>query len=583
MAVFRFFGRYLKKYRLIIGFIFFLLLINAFLGILNPYISGIIVDDVIVGGLKEKFFILLAVLFSGVFVKSMIRYYSLIMIERTSQKFYYDIRRKMYSKVQKMDFAYFDKTRTGNIMTSLTGDLEIVRSFIAGSATVVFESIFSFIFVMMIMIRMSFSFTMILLAVTPLIGFLTFKMTNKAKPINSEWHDQVTRLNSVVQENISGNKIVKAFSNEAYEIEKFSRENEGYRNKFKKWVKVWETFLPPINFLGGMMYVILILAGGIMVINGVLSYGQLVVFAGLVGTLSVPINMANWLSDQIQRFFASGEKIIEIMKLEPRIKNSRESIPKGDIKGQVEFRKVSFCYYEDKAINNISFTIMPGQTVGIIGPTGAGKTTLVNLICRFYEASCGEVLIDGINIRKLDRDKLRDSISMAMQDTFLFSDTVEGNIAYAVPEAEMASIETAARVSDAHDFILKLSEGYDTIVGERGVGLSGGQRQRVSLARSLLKEASILIFDDITSSVDVETEKKIQKSLRSIFGSKTTFIISHRISSVKDCDLILVLDRGKIIEQGNHIELLNKKGYYYNVFEIQSGRRLKSKTGYGKE
>ncbi|NJD03444.1 MAG: ATP-binding cassette domain-containing protein, partial [Ruminiclostridium sp.] len=253
------------------------------------------------------------------------------------------------------------------------------------------------------------------------------------------------------------------------------------------------------------------------------------------------------------------------------IEDPENLVSMDEIKGQVEFRNVTFSYEEEKVMQNMSFLVKPGQTIGIVGPTGAGKSTLVNLICRFYECNTGEVLIDGINVRNISKQKLRDSITMAMQDTFLFSDTVEGNIAYGAPDAPMMHIESAARTAGAHDFILKLSEAYDTIVGERGVGLSGGQRQRVSLARSLLKDAAVLILDDITSSVDVETEQKIQQSLRSIYSDKTTFIISHRISSVKDCDNIIVLDKGVIVEQGSHAELIANNGYYYNIYAIQSG------------
>lgn len=571
MAIFRFFWKYLGKQHNIIYLIFGLLVLNSFLGIVSPYISGIIVDDVIVKGLKDKLIGLLIILVACVLSKSVSRYISLILIEKTSQKFLYDMRNEMYTKIQKMDFNYFDRTKTGNIMTRITGDLEVVRNFIAGSATVVFESIFSFIFVMIVMIRINFSFTMLLLAVTPFLAILTFRMTRKAKPLNSEWHDQITRLNSVVQENISGNKIVKAFTNEEFEIKKFTKENEGYKSQYGKYVKIWKAYLPPINFLGGLMTVILILVGGILVINDTLSYGQLVVFTGLVGTLSVPINMANWLSDQVQKFFASGEKIIEIMKIEPKIEDPQSNIPLIDIKGHVELRNVTFKYDEEKVLHNITFSVKSGQTVGVVGPTGSGKTTLVNLICRFYECSSGEVLIDGINVKNISKSKLRDNIVITMQDTFLFSDTIEGNIAYGIPDAPMVKIESTARIAEAHDFILKLSEVYDTIVGERGVGLSGGQKQRVSLARSLLKDASVLILDDITSSVDIETEQRIQMSLRSVFANKTTFIVSHRISSVKDCDFIIVLDKGSIIEQGSHAELIAKKGYYFKIFALQSG------------
>ncbi|HOJ09810.1 MAG TPA: ABC transporter ATP-binding protein [Clostridiales bacterium] len=572
MRVFSFFWGYLKKYRFSIAAVFLIMMANALLGMVAPYISGIIVDDVIKGGRNELLLKLLGILILGVALKSVARYFSLMLVEKTSQNFLFDVRNDLYSRIQNMDFSYFDRTKTGNIMTRISGDLQVIRQFVAGSATVVFESLFSFVFAMIIMVRMNFLFTLLLLSVTPFIGFYTFKMTQKTKPLNSEWHEQVTRLNSVVQENISGNRVVKAFTNENFEIEKFTKENEGYKNEYNKWVEVWKKYLPFINFLGGMMTVVIILVGGILVINEKLSYGQLVIYTGLAGTLSVPINMANWLSDQVQKFFTSGEKVIELMTVEAKITDTEDSIAFDKVNGQVDFNNVSFSYNGEKVLKDINMHIEPGQTVGIMGATGSGKSTLANLICRFYDCNEGEILVDGTDIKKIFKKNLRNNVAIAMQDTFLFSDTIEGNIAYGVPDANMESIEKAADAAGAHEFIVKLSEGYDTIVGERGVGLSGGQRQRVSLARALLRNSPIMIFDDITSSVDVETEQKIQETLKSVYSGKTTFIISHRISSVRNADIIFVLDNGRIAEQGTHEELLANKGYYYNVFMIQSGK-----------
>jgi ATP-binding cassette subfamily B multidrug efflux pump len=548
------------------------MLINALLGLVTPYFSGTIVDEVIINNKKELLLKLVLLLLTGVVLKSLARYLSLLLIEKTSQNFLYDIRNDLFSKMQNIDFSYFDRTKTGNIMTRITGDIIIVKNFVAGSATTIFESLFSFIFVMILMVRMNLLFTLLLLSVTPFIGYFTINMTQKTRSLRSDWHEQITRLNSVVQENLSGNRVVKAFCNEDLEIEKLSKENDGYRDQHLKWVEVWKKYLPIINLLGGMMTVIIILVGGILVIQKKLTYGELVIFTGLTGTLSVPINIANWLSDQVQRFFMSGEKIIELMNAESRIEDDENSIVPKKIKGEIEFKNVSFSYNGEKALKEINMHIKPGQTVGIMGPTGSGKSTLMNLICRFYDCTSGEVLIDGINVKKIQKKELRKNIAIAMQDTFLFSDTIEGNIAYGVPLAPMEDVKQSAAVAGAHNFILGLSEGYSTIVGERGVGLSGGQKQRVSLARALLKNAAIMILDDITSSVDIETEQMIQESLKSVYSGKTTLTISHRISSVRDCDIIFVLDKGEIIEEGTHQELIRNKGYYYNVYMIQSGK-----------
>jgi ATP-binding cassette subfamily B protein len=302
-----------------------------------------------------------------------------------------------------------------------------------------------------------------------------------------------------------------------------------------------------------------------------MTLGELVIFSSLIFALNNPMKVSGWLINDVQKFLASAEKIRNIMDMTPKIANSEAVVNSERIKGEIEFRNVSFCYGPDSVLEGIDFKVTPGQTVGIIGPTGSGKTTLVNLICRFYDCTSGEIIIDGNNVRLLDIKTLRESIGIAMQDIFLFSDTIEGNICYGLPNATIEQVQSAANVADAHGFITSLPDGYNTIVGERGVGLSGGQRQRISLARALLRNPSILILDDTTSSLDLETEKKIQGNLKGYNANKTTFIIAHRISSVKEADLILVIDKGKIVEQGKHEDLIKQKGYYHSVYVDQFG------------
>ena len=281
--------------------------------------------------------------------------------------------------------------------------------------------------------------------------------------------------------------------------------------------------------------------------------------------------MAGWLINDIQRFSASGEKIMELMNTKPKIKNSENQVEEDRIKGNIEFKNVNFNYGDEEVLEDINLKVSPGQTIAIIGHTGSGKSTFVSLLCRFYECTKGEILVDGYNIKDFNLRRLRKNIAVAMQDIFLFSDTIEGNIAYGLPTASMDEVRWAASIAGADDFINKMEEGYDTIVGERGVGLSGGQKQRISLARALLKNPSIIILDDTTSSLDIQTENNIRHSLDKYFKDKTTFIIAHRISSVKNADMILVLNNGRIIERGTHSELLVKKGEYYNVYINQFG------------
>ena len=308
-----------------------------------------------------------------------------------------------------------------------------------------------------------------------------------------------------------------------------------------------------------------------MVIRGEITLGNMVTVNGYLWMLTVPLRMAGWWINDIQRFVTSVEKIYATYTEEPSVKAPVNGTMRKHLQGAVTFRDVSYQADGEDIVHDISFCVKPGQTVGIIGSTGAGKSTIINLLCRFYDVTAGEVLVDGINVKNLDLYDLRDNIGMAMQDVFLFSDTIEGNIAYAKPDCPFEEVKHAAIMADANHFIQNLPDGYDTIVGERGVGLSGGQKQRISLARALLKDPSILILDDTTSAVDMETESYIQTQLKKIEKDCTIFIIAYRISSIKDADLILVMDNGRIIERGTHEELLQNNGYYASAFRNQYG------------
>jgi ATP-binding cassette subfamily B protein len=493
------------------------------------------------------------------------------MFETVSQGVTYKIRETIYKRVQELDFEFFDETKTGDVMSRMTGDLEAVRHFTSFVIYQLFFNALTFITAMVALFIINFKLTLLLLAVAPVIGFLTYKMAGDVKPVFSAIREQFSKLNSVVQENISGNRVVKAFAREDYEIYKFSRENEAFKDRNLDASKIWTKYLPVLDSMAGVLSVVIILAGGVMVINRSMTLGQLVTFNSFIWALNNPMRMAGWLINDVQRFAACAEKIMSMLQREPKIKDPEGASGKERVLGRVEFRNVGFNYRDCKVLSGISFKALPGQTIAVVGPTGSGKTTLVNLISRFYDCTDGEVLIDDINIRKYDLATLRKNVAVAMQDIFLFSDTIEGNIAYGVPDASVDRVEWAAEVAGAHEFISGFPEGYDTIIGERGVGLSGGQRQRIALARALIKDPSILILDDTTSSVDIETEHEIQKTLKGFYMSKTAFIIAHRISSVKNADLILVLDEGKIVERGTHEELLAHKGYYYNVFVSQYG------------
>lgn len=548
-----------------------LVLITSLLSMINPFLAGDIVDRVLNGNEKNILIPILIIMLVVVVIKGILTYTYQMIFERVSQDILLNIRKDLYSKLLKLDFDYYNNTKTGDIMARMTGDTDALRHFIAWVVYNILSNLSVFIFAIISMVIVSLPLTLFMLAICPIIAIITIKMGVQISPTFYNIREAYSRLNSVTQENISGNRVVKAFSREDYEIEKFNKENLNYKEKNMDTTKIIGKYMPVLEYLSSFLSIIMILVGGILVINKSMTLGDLVIFNGLLWALNNPMRMAGYLINDTERFIASSIKIRELLNTESNIKNSKAPVKSERIHGDILFDNVSFNYGDTAALKNVSFEAKCGQTIGIIGPTGAGKSTLVNLICRFYDATEGEVLIDYTPIKNIDIKQLRSSIGMAMQDIFLFSDTIEGNIAYGNPSVSLDKVKDIAKLSEAHGFISEMPEGYDTIIGERGVGLSGGQRQRISLARALITNPSILILDDTTSAVDMETEFKIQKEVNLNNPNRTNFIIAHRISSVKSADLILVLDNGRIIESGTHDSLVNNKGYYYEVYKTQFG------------
>ena len=539
--------------------------------IVNPYISGMIVDDVIQGGAYDLLPKLIGIMLAVTAVRAILRYATQMMFETCSQGVLYRMRDAVYRKLLQEDFAFYNRNRTGDLMSRQTGDMDAIRHFVAFVIYTVYENILMFIFALVMIFMVNVKLALCMMAVLPFCLFTTYLQSKHVKPRFHECRQSFSSLNAFVQENISGNRVVKAFAKEEYEKEKFEKENDKYREAELGAASIWCRFVPIFELLSNLLMVVLILYGGYQVICGEMTLGNLVTVNGYLWMLSNPLRFAGWWVNDVQRFITSVEKIYDTYSKEPDVKKPKKGIKRKEMQGNIEFRNVSYEVEGEDIIHNISFSVEKGQTVGILGSTGAGKSTIMNLLCRFYDVTEGEVLVDGIDVKNWDLHDLRDNIGMAMQDVFLFSDTIEGNIAYGKPDCTFEEVKEAAVMSDANLFIKAMPDGYQTIVGERGVGLSGGQKQRISLARALLKKPSILILDDTTSAVDMETESYIQEQLKKLGRKHTVFVIAYRISSIKDADVIFVMDEGRIVERGNHESLLKQNGYYATVYKHQNG------------
>ncbi|MDD3336174.1 MAG: ABC transporter ATP-binding protein [Eubacteriales bacterium] len=539
--------------------------------LINPALTAVLVDEVIVGGNTEPLVRILLMMLGFKLLREGMRYYMIISLEKTSQNTLYNLRTRLFAKLQYQDMTFFDRNRTGDLMTRLSADVDWCRHFLSYIDYVAMDSVVMFLSTSIYLFFVNWRLALTLVMVTPLLTVITKLYSSKVRPLFIDMRDKLAEMNAGAQENIAGNRVVKAFAREEYEKEHFDRRSAAFRDANLDINKLWLSFYPYIEVLANAMTLITVFLGGLFIIQGNLTAGGLSIFTSLSWALSNPMrNLGNLLND-MQRFMTSADKVMQIDLGRPRIVDSPDAKSHDKVLGGLEFQNVTFKFDTTTVLEDISFSVKPGETIAIMGPTGSGKTTLIQLLSRFYDVQKGAILVDGYNVKDWKLQELRGGIGTALQDVFLFSDTVEGNIAFGNQELSVDEVVDFAKRADADAFINQLSNGYDTIIGERGVGLSGGQRQRIALARALAVKPGILIMDDTTSAVDMETEKMIQNELRHLPYSCTKIIIAQRISSVKDADQILILKDGKIAERGTHAELLKQRGYYYETYALQNG------------
>lgn len=482
----------------------------------------------------------------------------------------YDMRKEMFSHVQKLPFSYFDNTKTGHIMSRMVNDLfEIVELAHHGPEDL-FISIIMILGSFALLLGINVKLTLITFTIIPFMSYFAMHYNSKMRKNFKQMRENIADVNGDLEDSISGIRIVKSFTNEEYEMKRFEKGNIRYKNLKCESYKYIGIFQGGINFFSNLAGLITLVIGGYFVYIGQINIGDLVAYVIYVSQFLQPVKRLANLVEQFQRGMAGFKRFIEIMEIKPDIKDKEDAVEVSNVKGNVEFKNVKFSYEnKEEVLSNINLKVNAGETVAIVGPSGAGKTTLCSLIPRFYEVDEGKVSIDDIDIKDMKIKSLREKIGIVQQDVFLFAGTIKENIAYGNLDASDQEIVQAAKAANAHEFILELSDGYDTYIGERGAMLSGGQKQRLSIARMFLKNPPILIFDEATSSLDNQSESIIQKSVEELAKSRTTFIIAHRLATIKSAKRIIVLTENGVEEEGSHSELIEKKGVYYNLYNSQ--------------
>lgn len=562
---------FLHAYRLQISLSFVSLMILTAGQLLIPALIREVID-VGIGGENSRILVISAVILSIIgIIMAIITYAQRFLSEWIAAHIGFDLRNQLYNHIQHLPFAYHDYAQTGQLISRCIEDVRAIERFTGSGVVDLIRLVILMIGIIALLLAENARLAAIaLLPMIPLV-MITTNFGRKIGKLFLAVDNLLGELSSRLQESVTGIQVVRAFAREAYEIKRFDTANRGLYKARLKVIGEWSKILPSSVFLVSLGTILILWFGGQLVLEGQMTIGEIVAFNSYLLLLTLPAQQLTWLVNLAGEAVAGVQRTYEILDHAPAIRSPENAINLFEISGSVEFNNVSLHYSQEKAhaLEDIQLEVLPNQIIALIGPTGSGKTSLVNLIPRFYDVSQGQVLVDGIDVRQVDLTSLRRQIGIVLQTSLLFSISVRENIAYGNPDASMEEIIQAAKAAQAHDFIIDLPDGYETIVGERGITLSGGQRQRVAIARALLMNPRILILDDSTSSVDTQTERQIQNALNFLMQGRTTFVIAHRLSTVRRADLILVLDQGRIVERGKHHELLQQDGLYRQIFELQ--------------
>ncbi len=568
---------YLRPYRRFVAGAYLLLLVNNGITLSMPLIIRLIVDDGIRGGSLPVIRWGVLALMGLALIRGACTFFFGRWTETASQNVAYDLRNALHDKLQSLSFSYHDRAETGQLLARAISDVDRVR-FLTGRAFVRLVEIATLLLgIGAAMMVMNLRLALLTLTVVPLLAYSALIFGRRYRPMSQAIQQQVAQLTTRLEQNLRGARIVKAFAQEQAEIRRFDEENLRLLTLNVRAARLSSFIQPLLNLIAGAGTLAILLYGGQQVMNDRLTLGELVAFTAYVSQLVGPVRRLGMVVTAIAQAVASGERIFEILDTESEVQDLPDAEPLGRVAGHIRFERVSFAYFgRHRVLEEIDFEVRPGEIVALLGATGSGKSSIISLIPRFYDPSVGRILLDGQDIRNVTVASLREQIGIVLQDTTLFAATVRENIAFGRPDANEEEIIAAAQAAAAHEFIMELPQGYDTLVGERGITLSGGQRQRIAIARTLLKDPRILILDDATSSVDTETEAEIQAALARLMKGRTSFVVAQRLSTVRQADLVLVLDKGRIAararrtaERTAHEELLRTSSLYAEIYYRQ--------------
>lgn len=574
ISVFRRLLPYLRPHKRAIGLGLLLLLVATPAGSFHPLVWRYIVDEVLIKRRHDMLVPALVAMFAAQGLASVLEAWRSILLERVGQRLVRDLRNDVYHKLQGQSLAYLNENRLGDLVSRTMSDVDVLQDVAIQGIDSVISNCLGFLYVAGVLLWLSPKLGLATLLPIVFVFFLTRYFNLKVKVIYKEARERLGEINARLQENLSGMTLIKAFAKERYEDARFQETTERQLQTSYQVIRARNTFFPAVRFVGFFSNIISVGYGAWLTMHGQFTIGGLLAYRGYWWPLFQPINSLATINEMLQRAQAAGRRVFELLDAPESVMdapNAKElSVSKGG--GRVEFCNVSFAYGAKATLQNVSFVAEPGEMVALVGPSGAGKTTVLNLIPRFWDVSEGAILVNGLDVRNVTQESLRRHLGVVLQETFLFNGTVLENICYGRPDATREEIESAARSANAHDFISELPEGYETEIGERGVKLSGGQRQRLSIARAFLANPEILLLDEPTSSVEPESEAIITQALERLMQGRTTFVTSHRFSLVRGADKILVFEEGRLVEEGDHRALLERAGIYAEMYGLQMGK-----------